>query len=211
MVKKMISILILISIITAGFLEKNVLIQTIKQGDIYAVLFSIVLVAITVFFPIVPFTVLGGIIGALFGAVKGGLISYTGAMAGTLIFFLVCRYGFKDWAQKKLKKYPKVQGYEEFLNRRSFLAILIARLIPVLPAPVFNSACGLSKVNWKVFFIASAIGKIPNILVLSFAGANAASNKWFSLSLYGSYMAIILLITAFFLYRKIPKETIIKK
>ncbi len=211
MIKKIISVLILISIITAGFLEKGLLVQTIKQGDIYAVLFSMILVAITVFFPIVPFTVLGGLIGALFGAVKGGLISYTGAMAGTILFFFICRYGFKDWAQNKIAKYPKVLRYQEFLNRRSFLAILIARLIPVIPAPVFNAACGLSKVNWKVFFFSSAIGKIPNILVLSLAGANVENNKWFSLSLYGSYMLIIFIITSIILYLKMPKENPVRK
>lgn len=205
LLKKIVSILIVLSIILIGFIQKDGLLQLIKQDGTNAILISMLLAAICVFFPIVPFTVLAGMIGALFGATKGLLISYSGAMIGTILFFFICRYGFKDWAQKTLQKYPKVQEYEELLNRKSFITILIARLIPVLPAPVFNSACGLSKVDWKIFIFASAIGKVPNILIISFAGANLLHNKWFSISLYGIYFLIISMITFFIVSKKIPK------
>lgn len=203
MSKKIVSVLVLILIIAIGFSEKGILIHLLKQGGPIAVFISMLLVAISVFFPIVPFTVLAGMIGALFGTTKAVFISLTGAMAGTILFFFICRYGFKDWAQNMLKKYPKIQKYEEFLNKKAFLAILTARLIPVIPAPVFNSACGLSKVNWRVFFVASALGKIPNIVILSIAGANVTRNIWFSLGIYGSYLLVIFIISFIIAYRKI--------
>lgn len=204
--KKFISILIVLSIIFIGFTQKDILIQLIKQDGTNAVLISMLLAAICVFFPILPFTVLAGMIGALFGATRGLFISYTGAMIGTILFFFICRYGFKDGVQKTLQKYPKVQGYEEFLNRNSFIAILVARLIPVLPAPVFNSACGLSKVDWKIFIFASAIGKIPHILIVSFTGANVAQNKWLSISLFGFYLLIISIVTFIIVSKKLAAE-----
>jgi uncharacterized membrane protein YdjX (TVP38/TMEM64 family) len=204
--KKIVSILIVLSIILFGFTQKDVLIELVKQGGPYSVLISMLMIAICVFFPIVPFTVLGAMIGAFFGASKGLMISYTGAMIGTLLFFFISRYGFKDWAQNRLQKYPKAMEYQELLNRNSFIAILVARLIPVLPAPVFNSACGLSKVDWKIFFFASAIGKIPNIFIVSFAGANITHNKWFSISLYGFYLLIISIATYFIVFKKMTRE-----
>lgn len=211
MIKKTVSVFTLISVITIGFIQKDILIQLIKTGDAYAMLISMVLVAMCVFFPIVPFTVLGGLIGALFGTEKAVLISYSGAMAGTILFFFICRYGFRDWAQNLSLKYPKVRRLEDYLEKNSFLFILTARLIPVIPAPVFNSACGLSKVNWKIFFFASALGKIPNIFILSFAGANVSHNIWFSLSIYGFYLLVILLLSFIIIQRKMPKESLIKK
>jgi uncharacterized membrane protein YdjX (TVP38/TMEM64 family) len=203
--KKIISILILISIILFGYTQKDILIELVKQDGPYAVLISMLMVTICVFFPVVPFTVLGGMIGALFGTTEGLFISYTGAMIGTLLFFFISRYGFRDWAQSTLQKYPKVMEYQEILNRNSFIAILVARLIPIIPAPVFNAACGLSKVDWKIFFLASVIGKIPNIFIVSFAGANIIHNKWFSISLYGSYLLIISMAAYFIVSKRMPK------
>lgn len=211
MYKKAVSILSLISVIAIGIIQKDFLIQMIKEGDSYAMLISMALVAICVFFPIVPFTFLGGMIGALFGTTKAFLISYTGAMAGTILFFFICRYGFRDWAQKMAMKYSKVQKLEEYLEKNSFLFIITARLIPVIPAPVFNSACSLSNVNWKIFFLASALGKIPNIVIISFAGANVSNNIWFSFSIYGFYLLIIFMLSFIIVQRKIPKDNAIKK
>jgi uncharacterized membrane protein YdjX (TVP38/TMEM64 family) len=208
--KKSVSILVVVSIILFGFIQKDVLIELVKQGGPYAMIISMLMVAICVFFPIVPFTVLGAMIGALFGATKGLMISYTGAMIGTMLFFFISRYGFKDWAQSRLQTYPKVMEYQELLNRNSFIAVLVARLIPVLPAPIFNSACGLSKVDWKIFFLASAIGKIPNIFIVSYAGANVMHNRWFSISLYGIYLLMISLATYFVISKRIPKEALEK-
>jgi uncharacterized membrane protein YdjX (TVP38/TMEM64 family) len=195
---------IVVAIIVFGFLQKDVLIELVKQDGPYAILISMLMIAICVFFPIIPFTVLGGIIGALFGATKGLMISYSGAMIGTMLFFFISRYGFRDWAQNTLQKYPRVMEYQNLLNRKSFIAILVGRLIPVIPAPVFNSACGLSKVDWRIFFYASAIGKIPNIFIVSYAGANVVHNKWVSLGLYGSYFLIISMITFIYVLRRIP-------
>ncbi|MDP4103642.1 MAG: TVP38/TMEM64 family protein [Bacillota bacterium] len=203
--KKIVSILVVILIILFGYSQKDLLMELVKQDGPNAVLISMLMVSICVFFPIVPFTVLGAMIGALFGATEGLLISYSGAMFGTLLFFFIARYAFKESAQNTLQRYPKVLEYQELLNRNSFIAILVARLIPILPAPVFNAACGLSKVDWKIFLIASAIGKIPNIFIVSFAGANVIHNKWFSISLYGSYLLIISMAAYFIVSKRMPK------
>jgi uncharacterized membrane protein YdjX (TVP38/TMEM64 family) len=206
MLKRILSIGIILAIIGIGYSQKDVLLHLINEGGSLSIFISILFVAICVFFPILPFPVLAGTIGAVFGTTQGLLISLTGAMAGTTGFFLLSRYGFRDFAQQKLMKYPKVLDYEGFLNRNSFIAILTSRLIPVIPAPVVNIICGLSKVNWFIFFSASIIGKIPNVLLLSYAGASFSSNKLFSFGLYGIYILIVFLLGFFIVYRRISKD-----
>jgi uncharacterized membrane protein YdjX (TVP38/TMEM64 family) len=206
MVKKIFFILILITLIVVGITQKGTLIEMIRHGDSPAIIISLLLLSICVFFPVVPFVVSAGMIGAVFGTMKGAVITFSGSMFGTILLFLITRYSFREWAQQRIKKYPKVQEYEESLKRNSFLTILSARLIPVIPAPAVNIVCGLSKVNWKVFIIASAIGKIPNILILSYAGANLDHNKWFSIMMYASYLFIIFIIDIVFFYPKMPKD-----
>lgn len=207
MVKRIVSIAILVVIIAAGYFQKDELMVLIKSGGELSIFISMLLVAICVFFPVIPFPVLAGVIGGVFGTTQGVFISLTGAMVGTMGFFFLSRYGFRDYAQEKLLKYPKVQEYEAFLNRNSFVAILTCRLIPIIPAPVVNILCGLSKVNWLIFFIASTIGKVPNILILSYAGASFSSNKLLSIGLYVGYILIIFLINFVIVYRKMSKES----
>lgn len=208
MFKRILSISILLIVIAIGFLQKDQLLTLIKEGGILSIFISMLFVAICVFFPVIPFPVLAGIIGGVFGTTQGVIVSLTGAMAGTMAFFFLSRYGFRDYAQSRLMNYLKVREYEEFLNRNSFLAILTCRLIPIIPAPVVNIICGLSKVNWLTFFTSSTIGKIPNILILSYAGASFSSNKLFSFGLYGGYILIILVINFIIMYPKMTKESV---
>lgn len=208
MIKKISSFIIFLMIIIFGFIQKDELFVMVKQGGMEAVLISILLVAICVFFPVIPYPILAGGIGAVFGAPLGTFISLTGAMAGTMAFFYLSRYGFRDLAQKKLEKYEKVKEYEEFLTRNSFAAILTSRLIPIIPAPVITILCGLSQVHWLPFFTASALGKLPNTLILSFAGAAFSSNKLLSIGLYGFYLIIILSVNFLIIYRKSAKKSV---
>jgi uncharacterized membrane protein YdjX (TVP38/TMEM64 family) len=206
MLKRILTIIIFIIIIVIGFVEKDSLLNLIQKGGSLSIVISMLFVAICVFFPIIPFPVLAGTIGAVFGTTQGLFISLTGSMIGTMGFFFLSRYGFRDFAQDKLRKYPKVQEYEQVLKRNSFIAILTCRLIPVIPAPVVNMVCGLSEVKWIIFFIASAIGKIPNVLLLSYAGASFTNNKLYSIGLYVSYLVIVLLINLIIVYRKMKKN-----
>jgi uncharacterized membrane protein YdjX (TVP38/TMEM64 family) len=208
MVKRVLSISLLLIVIAIGFFQKDELLTLIKGGGILSIFISMLFVAICVFFPVIPFPVLAGVIGGVFGTTQGVMVSLTGAMAGTMGFFFLSRYGFRDYAQSKLMNYPKVQDYENFLNRNSFVAILTCRLVPIIPAPVVNIICGLSNVNWLIFFTASTIGKIPNILILSYAGASYSSNKLFSFGLYGGYILILILINFVIMYRKMAKESV---
>ncbi|MDQ1003211.1 putative membrane protein YdjX (TVP38/TMEM64 family) [Neobacillus niacini] len=202
MSKRILSISLLLIVIAIGFLQKDELLILIKEGGMLSIFISMLFVAICVFFPVIPFPVLAGVIGGVFGTTQGVIVSLTGAMAGTMAFFFLSRYGFRDYAQSKIINYPKVQEYEEFLNRNSFVAILTCRLIPIIPSPVVNIICGLSKVNWVTFFTSSTIGKIPNILILSYAGASFSSNKIFSVALYGGYILIIFIVNFIIMYRK---------
>jgi uncharacterized membrane protein YdjX (TVP38/TMEM64 family) len=208
MFKRILSLSILLLIIAVGLFQKDELLHLVKQGGTLSILISMLLVAICVFFPVIPFPVLAGMIGAVFGTSQGLVVSLTGAMVGTMGFFFLCRYGFSEFAHEKLMKNPKAQEYADFLNRNSFVAILSCRLIPVIPAPVVNIICGLSHVRWLTFFTASIIGKLPNIFLLSYVGESFSNNKLYSFGLYGLYLLIIFLINLVIFYRRSAKKSL---
>lgn len=204
--KKVVSLVSLLLIIAVGFSQKAELWRLMKEGGTTAMLVSAILVAICVFFPLIPFPLLAGTIGALFGTFDGLIITLTGAMAGTMGFFFLSRYGFRKSAQARLRQYPKISEYERFLSNHALVSIFLSRVVPIIPAPVVNIACGLSRVKWPSFFVASAIGKIPNILLLSFAGASFTENKLQSFALYGAYLLVLFLIYLVIIFKRKSRQ-----
>ncbi|ARW39738.1 MULTISPECIES: TVP38/TMEM64 family protein [Bacillus] len=200
MIKKGFSLAVIIAVVMIGFMQKDVWLSMIRAGGMYAVLMSILLVAADVFFPIVPFAIIAALNGAVFGIVNGVWITLSGAMLGTMALFFLVRYGFRDWARKKLAAYPAAAQYEDSFHQHAFTAVLFGRLIPIIPSLAMNTVCGLSNIRWPIFFSASVLGKIPNIVIVTVAGASFTSNKLLSFGIYGMYMLVLMAV----IYKKFP-------
>lgn len=156
MIKKGFSLAVIIAVVMIGFMQKDVWLSMIRAGGMYAVLMSILLVAADVFFPIVPFAIIAALNGAVFGIVNGVWITLSGAMLGTMALFFLVRYGFRDWARKKLVAYPAAAQYEDSFHQHAFTAVLFGRLIPIIPSLAMNTVCGLSNIRWPIFFCVGA-------------------------------------------------------
>lgn len=204
--KKIFSLTLFLAVIVLGYLYKDLFLAWIHAGGILSAAVSMLFVAILVFFPVMPFIAVAGIIGAVFGTWEGAVISLSGALLGTMLMFFLSRYGFRDWAQHYLQKYPKAKEYESYFEKNAFLGILFVRLVPVVPAPVVNILCGISWVAWPTFFLASLLGKMPTILIFTFAGSRFVSDKWLSLLIYGGYFLVIMLLSSLYMRKKQGKE-----
>ncbi|UOF92536.1 TVP38/TMEM64 family protein [Fodinisporobacter ferrooxydans] len=207
MVKKFVTILICIGIVYLGFAHKAWFLDVIKAGGSFSIFMSMLFVSILVFFPVVPFVVVAGIIGATFGTWEGTAISVSGAMIGTLIMFWLARFGFSSWALATIEHYPKAKEYEAYFERYGFLSVFVARLIPIIPTPVVNILSGLSKISWITFFFASLLGKLPVNLVYNFAGSQLQSNKWLSILIYVIYALIIGVAAAVYKWKKMNPQS----
>ncbi|MBS4173356.1 TVP38/TMEM64 family protein [Bacillus sp. FJAT-49736] len=200
--KQLMTILMAIIIIVIAFTQKAAVLQVIHSGEPIAYLISILFVAILVFFPVMPYPLVAGLIGSVFGLWEGILISIVGVMLGTSIMFLMARYGFQQWAQKMISKYPKAKEYEIYFEKNAFLGILFLRLVPIVPSPLLNVLSGISMVSFIAFFTATIIGKLPNIVISTLAGSLFEQNKYLSLGIYGSYFLIISIIITLYWNKK---------
>lgn len=137
---------------------------------------AIVIATVMALFPVVPYPLVGGVIGAAFGPAVGGAIVWTGSLSASLLMFLFFRYGYRDWGERALNKYERFGKLTASFERNAFIAILFARMIPFVPSIVVNVYAALSRVSFGVFAPATALGKIPAILLFVIVGDSARSN-----------------------------------
>lgn len=206
MLKKILTVAIILAVIYAGYSQKDTLLEIIRAGGYLSVGISMLLVAICVYFPVVPFIFLVGVIGAVFGTWMGAFITLAGALLGASSLFLISRFGFREWAQNQLAKYPKAKEYEDYFEQNAFLSIVAVRAVPVLPGQAVNILCGVSKVPFWVFFVATAIGAFPRTFIFSFVGNSFEDDKFTSLMTYGVYTAIIMVLVYVFMRKRMNSQ-----
>jgi uncharacterized membrane protein YdjX (TVP38/TMEM64 family) len=121
-------------------------------------------------FPGVVPTLVGG---AVFGFALGSLLALTGAIAGATAAFFVARRvgraGARDLAG------PRGAGLDQWLQRHGFVALLYARLVPIVPFNVLNYAAGVAGISTRAYVSATAVGIVPGTLAYTSLGSASAS------------------------------------
>ncbi len=148
-------------------------------------------------FPIIPYPVVGGVLGAAFGPVWGGFLTWFGSFAASILMFLIVRYGYQEWGIKILQKYDRIGRVNVMFERNAFLTILFARLALIIPSIVINIYAALSRVSFLSYAIASAAGKVPAMLLVAMIGDNLLTeprNIVISLGVYGGFLVVTLML-----------------
>ena len=111
-------------------------------------------------------TILGGL---LFGWVPGAGLSLAGALIGALMAYELGRWLGRDAVDRATG--GRLARLESQLRDHGFLAVLTARLVPVLPYMLINYGSGASAVRRRDYVLGSALGMVPGSLVYSALGA----------------------------------------
>lgn len=165
-----------------------------QQSD--NVVLVIMMAATMALFPVIPYPVVGGVIGAALGPVQGAMVTWTGSATASILMFLFIRYGYQQWGVHVLHRYSRIGKLTELFEKNAFLTILFARLIPFIPSIVINTYAALSRVSFTSYAIASSLGKIPAALLFVTVGDNLMSdpkNILVTIGVYGAFLALSLL------------------
>ncbi|WP_373598098.1 TVP38/TMEM64 family protein [Paraclostridium bifermentans] len=106
---------------------------------------------------------------ALFGWVKGAILSWASAMAGAAICFYIARFLGRDAVEKLTSKFA-LDSLDEFFDKYGKHTILIARLLPFMSFDLVSYAAGLTSMSFVSFFIATGIGQLPATIIYSYVG-----------------------------------------
>lgn len=154
-------------------------------------------------FTFVPITSASILAGYLFGASWGALIAVIAIAFSSSLMFLLARWLGRDFVEIFVSQ--KLSGLERYnlkLEQNGLLAVLILRMLPVLPLAVVNLGLGLSRLRFTDYFLGTIFGSLPGVFLLVNAGEYLTD--WNNPLLYvflGLYLFMI--ISAFYLTYKI--------
>ena len=134
----------------------------------FAVIVYVVAYALNTISIIPPIAILSLTAGLVFGKVWGALYLMMGAMIGTSATYFISRIFGRGLIESFLK--GKFKQLDDALERKGFLTVLFFRAIPIIPYEVLNYACGLSKMKFRDYFLATFLGLIPGVIISAFFG-----------------------------------------
>jgi len=107
----------------------------------------------------VPKNVLSAAAGLMFGLVTGVLLVWVAALLGALTAFGLGRLLGRDAVERLTS--TRVQQVDELIARRGLLAVVVVRLVPVVPFTAINYTAGLTGIRFWQYTVGTAIGIVP--------------------------------------------------
>ncbi|OWA33649.1 hypothetical protein B9G55_20085 [Saccharibacillus sp. O16] len=146
------------------------------------------------FFPVLPYKLVIASLGFLYAPALGALIAWLAVTGASLLQYVLVRVFFREQGRAMLARFSGLERAGKLMERRPFAVILAARLIPLLPQALVNLYPAFLNIRPLVYFSASALGKIPAMLVYAFIGRSLFTDlpgTFAALGLYAGFLLIV--------------------
>lgn len=154
---------------TISKLDTNVVVAYLRSYGKQAAVVSFILMVLQSIAAPIPAFLITLSNAAIFGWVKGAILSWSSAMAGAALCFFLARALGRD-AVEKLTSRGAMESVDVFFERYGKYAILICRLLPFVSFDFVSYGAGLTNMGFWPFFIATGIGQLPATIVYSYVG-----------------------------------------
>lgn len=177
--KKLLYLMILLGALTIFFLTKDSsglwelvnsrdikeIASTIASYGSAAVLVSLCLNILISLLGVLPSIFLTTANTLVFGLYGGFLVSYLGELLGAVITFLLYRWGVTSLTKTSTDHWKIFQGIGSLPAKRQIYFLAVIRLAPFVPSGIINLLAALAGIPLGSFAIATAIGKLPALLL----------------------------------------------
>lgn len=160
--------------------------QTVEASGAWSfVVFPLLYALVVLLF--VPSFVMDFLGAVLFGLWLGTILNVAGSVLAACLTFGLSEWLGRDFVQDLVR--GKLVELRKKLNRNGFRTVLFFRVFPVMPFIWVNYAAGLSRIRFKDYFWATAIGLWPSefvytLLFVILGEAMLTKSSWqFSLAL----------------------------
>jgi uncharacterized membrane protein YdjX (TVP38/TMEM64 family) len=127
--------------------------------------------------------------GLLFGALWGGLLSWSSALAGAWLCFWLARTLGRPFAERLVGR-TALEAADRFFVRYGIQAIVLARLLPFVPFDPISYAAGLTRMGAVRFLVATGLGQLPATILYSYAGQQASHAAEVLLWVFGATVVV---------------------
>jgi uncharacterized membrane protein YdjX (TVP38/TMEM64 family) len=134
-----------------------------------AAVLGIALLAVLLF----PRTGIALLAGALFGPAWAVLYVVPGTLLGASVAFGLGRVLGREYLDQLAARTRGLARLESWLERRAFLAVLAARLLPMVPFGLLNYGFGATRVHFGTFLGGTAVGILPSTVLYGVVGSSA--------------------------------------
>ena len=141
----------------------------IRSFGAYAMAFSFLLMVFSSLIAPLPAFMITLSNAAIFGWWQGAILSWSSAMVGAALCFLLARGLGRDVIEK-LAGRGALAGVEGYFEKYGTKTILICRLLPFVSFDAVSYFAGLTPIKFLPFFIATGIGQTPATIVYSYVG-----------------------------------------
>ena len=133
------------------------------------------------------------IIGALFGSVKGIILASFASSLGALVCFLISRYLFKNFIERKFDKSLKI--INAGIAKDGIYYLFFVRMTPIFPFFLINLLFSVTKIKALQFYIVSQIGMLLGTFLFINAGTQLSKINSIE-DIFNKYVIISLILIA---------------
>ncbi len=161
-------LLLLVIAYRADLLDPENLKEFVLSFGTLAPVVWVLLYLVAVFIPYAT-TIMTVAAGLAFGAVWGSMLTFCVTIFASLLPFTVSRRLGREWVEARVGR-STMKKYADLINRNALLVFFYLRLIPSLPYELQNHIAGVTRITYRQFMLASALGIGPVIFILAFLG-----------------------------------------
>ncbi|RED76094.1 TVP38/TMEM64 family protein [Cohnella phaseoli] len=151
--------------------------------------------------PVIPYGIVAAILGAKYGSFLGAGINIVVSVAAAIILFGLVRGTFTEEGRYKIAHLKGVSFLTKLAERKAFMSILFARLLPIVPAQAINAFAAITKMPWKPYIYATILGKIPFILLVTLIGDQFFNETNYKEIAFSSMVYLLFLGVVYGIYR----------
>jgi uncharacterized membrane protein YdjX (TVP38/TMEM64 family) len=137
--------------------------------------------------------------GYAFGFLTGALLGTLGALLGCLLSFSAARLLGRAWLMRHYS--ARIHRVDNFIHDNPFSMTLLVRLLPLGSNWMVNLAAGVSGVRPLPFFLGSALGYVPQMLVFALIGSGTQLGQFWQVAIAVALFLVAALLGVY-LYRR---------
>jgi uncharacterized membrane protein YdjX (TVP38/TMEM64 family) len=117
---------------------------------------------------LVPPLILSAAAALMWGWLAGGMVELVAATLAAFPPYALARWGGGEWLRRKVERRGGSRFYEH-VEREGFLAVLLFRLVPVIPFVLLNYLAGFASVPAVRYGVATFLGVIPSVFIFTYS------------------------------------------